>query len=105
MNIARVLTQSGRSKACFLSDQAELKNSLFVGVCETWLSPDIVDAEVCHDFPGYSVLRADRVTRQGGGVALFLSESLSGDIIASFDNGVCQAIVVMIQIICTLAQK
>ena len=96
MNIARLLTQSGRSKAGFLSDQAELKNSLFVGVCETWLSPDIVDAEVCHNFPGYSILRADRVSRQGGGVALYLSDSLSGDVIASFDNSVCQALVVMI---------
>ena len=96
MNIARLMTQSGRSKAGFLSDQAELKNSLFVGVCETGLSPDIVDAEVCHDFPGYSILRADRVNRQGGGVALFLSDSLSGDVIANFDNGVCQALVVMI---------
>ena len=96
MNIARLLTQSGRSKAGFLSDQAELKNSLFVGVCETWLSPDIADAEVCYNFPGYSVFRSDRIGRQGGGVALYLSDSLSGDVIASFDNGVCQALVVMI---------
>ena len=84
MNIARLLTQSGRSKAGFLSDKAELKNSLFVGVCETWLSPDIVDAEVCHDFPGYSILRADRVNRQVGGVALFLSDSLSGGVMCRF---------------------
>ena len=96
INIARLLTQSGRSKAGYLSDQAELKSSLFVGVCETWLSPDIVDAEVCHDFPGYSILRADRVNREGGGVALYLKDSLSGDMIATFDNSVCQAIVVMI---------
>ena len=90
INIARLLTRSGRSKAGFLSDQAELKSSLFVGVCETWLSPDMADAEVCHDFPGYSILRGDRVHRQGGGVALYLKDSLSGDVIASFDNGVCQ---------------
>ena len=96
INIARLLTESGRSKAGFLSDQAELKNSLFVGVCETWLCPGVADAEVCHDFPGYSISRADRVKRQGGGVALYLKESLSGDVIASFDNSVCQAIVVII---------
>ena len=96
MNIARLLTHSGRSKAGFLSDRAELKNSLFVGVCETWLSPDVVDAEVCHDFPGYSIFRADRVNRQGGGVALYLSDTLSGDVLATFDNGVCQAIIVMV---------
>ena len=55
-----------------------------------------MDAEVCHDFPGYSILRSDRIRRQGGGVALYLSDSLSGDVIANFDNGVCQALVVMI---------
>ena len=65
-------------------------------MCETWLSPDVVDAEVCHDFPGYTIHRADRVNRQGGGVALYLKDTLSGDVIGSFDNGVCQAIVVMI---------
>ena len=73
INIARRLTQSGRSKAGFLSDQAELKSSLFLGVCETWLSPEIADAEVCHDFPGYSIFRGDRENRQGGGVALYLT--------------------------------
>ena len=67
-----------------------------MGVCETWLSPDIVDAEVCQGIPGYSILRADKVSRQGGGVALYLSDSLSGDVIANFNNGVCQALVVMI---------
>ena len=67
-----------------------------MGVCETWLSPAVLDAEVCHDFPGYTILRADRVNRQGGGVALYLKDTLSGDVIDSFDNGVCQAIVVMI---------
>ena len=96
INIARLLTSSGRSKAGYLSDQAELKGSLFVGVCETWLTPAVLDAEVCHDFPGYTILRADRVNRQGGGVALYLKDTLSGDVIDSFDNGVCQAIVVMI---------
>ena len=96
MNIARLLTQSGHSKAGYLSDWAELKNSLFVGVCETWLSPEIVDAEVTHDFSGYTIMRSDRISRQGGGVALYLSDSLSGDVISSFDNGVCEALVVMI---------
>ena len=67
-----------------------------MGVCETWLKPDVLDAEVCHDFPGYTILRGDRAHRQGGGVALYLKDSLSGDVIASFDNSVCQAIVVMI---------
>ena len=65
-------------------------------MCETWLSPDVADAEVCDDFPAYSIFRTDRVNRQGGGVALYIKDSLSGDVVDTFDNGVCQAIVVMI---------
>ena len=41
MNINRLITQSGRSKAGFLSDQALLQGALMVGVCETWLDPGI----------------------------------------------------------------
>ena len=56
----------------------------------------MADAEVCDDFPVYSIFRTDRVNRQGGGVALYIKDSLSGDVVDTFDNGVCQAIVVMI---------
>ena len=49
----------------YISDQAELKSSLFVCVCEPLLSQDVADAEVSHDFPGYTIHRAARV---GGGV-------------------------------------
>ena len=73
-NIQRLITPSGKSKTKFLSDQAELNNALFVAVTETWLHSDIFDAEVTHDFPGYSILRCDRVGRQGGGVALYLRQ-------------------------------
>ena len=96
MNIARLMTQSGRSKAGFLSDQALLREALMVGVCETWLEPSIMDSEVLHNFTGYSIFRGDRTNRQGGGVALYLNDKLSGDTLASFDNSVCQAIVVMV---------
>jgi hypothetical protein len=54
VNIARLITQTGRSKSGFLSDQAEANNCLFVGVTETWLTDGVLDSEVSHDFPGYS---------------------------------------------------
>ena len=58
-------------------DQAQLSNALLVAVPETWLSPDIFDSEVNHNFPGYSLFRCDRMTRQGGGVALYIREDLT----------------------------
>ena len=96
-NINRLITQAGRCKAGFLSDQAELNNALFVGVTETWLSDKNFDAEVTHKFPGYNFYHVDRSGgRDGGGVALYLSERLTGDIIASYDNSVCGLLIVKI---------
>ena len=48
---------------------------------ETWLNKDIFDAEVTHDFPGYSLFRCDRSGRQGGGVALYLREDMTGEFV------------------------
>jgi hypothetical protein len=69
----------------FLHDQAVRNNALFVGVAETWLHEGVLDAEVSHGFPGYSLHRCDRAGgRQGGGVALFLRDDLTGDLLASY---------------------
>ena len=97
MNIARLITQSGRNKAGFLCDQATANNCMFVGVTESWLRSDILDSEVTHDFPGYNLFRCDRSGgRQGGGVALYLRDDLTGDILATFANSVCELLVVKI---------
>ena len=97
MNIARLITPSGRTKSGFLKDQAELNNSLFVGVTEPWLHDGVLDSEVCHDFPGYSLFRSDRSGgRQGGGAALYLRDDLSGDVIATFANSACELLMVKI---------
>ena len=104
MNINRLITQSGHNKVGFLYDQAVRNDSLFVGVTETWLHPGVLDAEVCSGFPGYSLYRADRAGgRQGGGVALYVREDLSCDILASYaevhparGGSVCELLVVKI---------
>ena len=67
-NIRRLITQNGRRKSGFLADQADLKNSVYVAVTETWLNPEVLDSEVSHDFPGFSLFRSDRTGRQGGAV-------------------------------------
>ena len=95
-NIQRLITPSGRTKSGFLSDQAQLSGALLVAVTETWLSSEVFDSEVCHNFPGYSLFRCDREGRQGGGVGLYLREDMTGDILCSHDNGVCGLLVVMI---------
>ena len=95
-NIQRLITPTGRTKSGFLSDQAQIGNALVVAVTETWLSPDVLDSEVTHNFPNYSLLRCDRESRQGGGVALYIREDLTGDMLYSFDNGVCELLVVMV---------
>ena len=95
-NIQRLITPSGRNKSGFLHDQALPSNALVVAVTETWLSSSVNDSEVTHNFRGYSILRCDREPRQGGGVALYIREDLTGDILGSYDNGVCELLVVMI---------
>ena len=97
VNIARLITPSGRTKSGFLKDQAESNNCLFVGVTETWLHEGVLDSEVCHNFPGYSLFRCDRSGgRQGGGAALYLRDDLSGDVLATFANSVCELLVVKV---------
>ena len=95
-NIQRLITPSGKTKTKFLSDQADLNNALFLAVTETWLHSGVFDAEVSHDFPSYSILRCDRSGRQGGGVALYLRDDLTGELLGSMDNGVCELMVVHI---------
>ena len=101
-NIQRLITPSGKTKTQFLSDQAELNGALLVAVTETWLNTGVFDAEVSHDFPGYSILRCDRSGRQGGGVAIYLREDLTGELVDSADNGVCELLVVHVHQINTV---
>ena len=70
---------------------------------ETWLNSSIFDAEVTHDFPGYSIFRCDRDGRQGGGVALYLREDLTCEILGSLDNGVCELLAVHVHQLNTVA--
>ena len=114
MNINRLITPSGHNKVGFLYDQAVRRDSLFVGVTETWLHAGIMDAEVSHGFPGYSLHRSDRAGgRLGGGVALYLREDLTGDTLASYaevhperSGSVCELLVVKVHqldtVVCVL---
>jgi hypothetical protein len=54
-----------------------------------------------------TVIRCDRSGgRQGGGVALYLREDLTGDVLATYANSVCELLVVKIHqldtVVCVL---
>ena len=84
----------GNNKYTFLHDLATSRICLWLAGTETWLHPGILDSEMLADFPGYSILRQDRQGRQRGGVCLFLRDDLTGEILCSHSNGVCEVLVV-----------
>ena len=101
-NINRLISPSGRTKSGFLSDLASDNQSLFLGITETWCHTGVLDSELLHNFPGYCVYRQDRDIREGGGVCLFLRDDLTGEVIGTFDNGVCCMLVCRIHQLNTL---
>ena len=74
-----------------LCDTLKCDNSLGIFLSETWLSSDILDAEVKLD--GYSLFRGDRIGRSRGGAALFLKDSINGRLAKSYSNGVVDFVV------------
>ena len=45
-----------------------------IGITESWATPDISDAEL--GMTGYVMFRKDRLGRRGGGVILYIKESI-----------------------------
>lgn len=56
-----------------------------VGVSETWLKSYVSNAMV--NIPGYRIIRNDRVSIRGGGVALFISTSLKTKVVEKSPPG------------------
>ena len=46
-----------------------------IALTETWLNSNISDAKVF--LPGFTLFRRDRLVKKGGGVAVFVSESIN----------------------------
>ena len=49
-------------------------DSHIIGITESWVNTDITDAEL--GFTGYVMFRRDRIGRRGGGVVLYIKESI-----------------------------
>ena len=45
-----------------------------IGITESWANTDITDAEL--GLTGYVIFRSDRIGRRGGGVILYVKESI-----------------------------
>ena len=70
MNIRGLKLTSDRSKPEHLADIMNIENSIGIGLTETWLNPNILDAEVMID--GFTLFRCDRLQRnRGGGCNVF----------------------------------
>ena len=62
----------------------------FIAITESWLDPHIADAQI--RLSDYAVYRCDRIGR-GGGVCLYIHESLSISDEHKFDDGICQCLI------------
>ena len=70
-------------------------DTLLICLCETFLSDDITDPEVylVYQIPGYSISRCDRVNRIGGGVCIYVKDSISSETCVSFSNSTCELLI------------
>ena len=77
-----------------IKDSLNIDNSLGIFLSETWLSKDIMDAEV--NLNGFSLFRGDREGISRGGTALYLKDRLNGRFVKSFTNGVVEFVIAMV---------
>ena len=57
-----------------LNNMVEDIDPHIIGITESWATPDISDAEL--GMTGYVMFRKDRLGRRGGGVILYIKESI-----------------------------
>ena len=94
LNVRGLSLASDRSKPAQLRDLAVTSNALAIALTETWLSPDILDAEV--GIEGFNIIRSDRTSRHRGGTCLYIKEGLGAVPVLQYSNGVVDALVVKV---------
>jgi hypothetical protein len=95
LNIRGLSLARDRAKHLQLRDRMSMANSIGAVVTESWLNPNMCDAEVA--IPGFSVFRADRRDRIRGGVAIYLREDLAAVQVLNFSNSTVEAAVVKVR--------
>ena len=66
--------------------------TLVVALCETFLSDVISDSEI--SISNYNIIRCDRYSRIGGGVCIYLKQSICYDLLLSYSNSVCDLLII-----------
>ena len=92
-NIARLFTKS-KPKFKLLHDLCS-RSTLFLGLCETFLFDGINDCEI--QIPDFTVIRCGRLSREDGGVCIYLRNSISFKTCLKFSNSVCDLLIVSLQ--------
>ncbi len=67
---------------------------MFVGLCETYLTSNILNEEV--HMSNYILYRSDRTNRPGGGVCLYVCANLACKSLLTFSNSMCEALIIEI---------
>ena len=93
LNIARLFTKS-KPKFKLLHDLSS-RSTLFLGLCETFLFDGINYCEI--QIPDFTVIRCDRLSREGGGVCIYLRNSISFKTCLKFSNSVGDLLNVSLQ--------
>ena len=95
LNIRGLKTLKDRTKVPLLRDLTACNQALCIALTETHLKPDIADAEV--HIHGYVLLRTDRRDRTHGGVAVYIRDDVSPEVLLSHSNSVCDTLIVRIK--------
>ena len=56
-------------------DDIKPHKNIIIGITESWANNDITDAEL--GMEGYAMFRKDRMGRRGGGVLLYINDTIS----------------------------
>ena len=70
-------------------------STLFICICETFLFDSIKDSKI--HLPDFTVIRCDRISREGGGVCIYLRNSILFKICLQFSNTVSELLIVRLQ--------
>ena len=90
MNISRLLTRT-KSETKFIFDLCT-PNTLFLCFCETFLTDEISDSELM--IPDFTITRCDRRQRMGGGVCMYVKNSVNFTTCVSYSNSTCELLIV-----------
>ena len=93
MNIARLMTKN-KQKQKFLADLCN-STTLFLCFCETFLHDGIQYSEI--QIPDFSIGRSDRYSRVGGGVCMYVRNTVNFKICLCFSNSVCELLILKLR--------